>query len=51
MYAGTVKQTMYLKLPQVALEPFFCFYVKPEVFLGFDTSKKCAISVFLGTVV
>jgi hypothetical protein len=28
----------------------FCFYVKPEVFLGFDTTKRCAISGFLETV-
>jgi hypothetical protein len=23
----------------------FCFYLKPEVFLGFDTTKRFAISV------
>jgi hypothetical protein len=31
------EQTMYLKLPQVV---YFWFYVKPEVFLGFDTTKR-----------
>ena len=39
------------KLPQVALEPIFCFDDKPEVvFLRFDTTKRCAISCFLVTV-
>jgi hypothetical protein len=28
----------------------FCFYEKPEIFLRFDTTKKCAISGFLETV-